>query len=57
VKLAVRVELAARVPMRGRYGDAYLHRLRDDFGRLVVWYATGRLRHGDAASFGDSGLS
>ena len=35
VKLAVPVELAARVPMRGRYGDAYLHRLRDDFGRLV----------------------
>jgi hypothetical protein len=57
VKLAVRVELAARVPMRGRYGDAYLHRLRDDFGRLVVWSATGRLRHGDATSFGDSGLS
>ena len=42
VELELWVETAARRGRKGRFGDFYLHRLRDGFGRLVVWYASGR---------------
>jgi hypothetical protein len=42
VEAEVWVELAARRGRPGRFGRSYLHRLRDGFGRLIVWYATDR---------------
>jgi hypothetical protein len=42
VTIVVRVEATASDAVRGRWGDAYLHRLHDGVGRLVIWYATRR---------------
>jgi hypothetical protein len=42
IELGAWVEVASRRPREGRFGRSYMHRLRDGFGRLVVWFATDR---------------
>ena len=46
-KLQVEVTVEEIVVVDGKFGSSVLHRLRDDGGNLIVWWASGSGLHGE----------